>query len=112
MSGIHPASTEFSKEALAADPILYFFHYAHLPAALQSASAPFCGLASHIVATLPQNAERSVALRKLLEAKDAAVRSNVGPTTVASDMSEPEIGEARTIGNHDEDRDGPIPFEG
>lgn len=112
MSGIDPAPQAFSPAQIAADPILYFFHFAHLPDKLQKASRPFCGLAQHIVETLPRNAERSVALRKLLEAKDAAVRANVGPTKVASGMSEPEIGEARTIGNHDEDRDGPIPFQG
>lgn len=36
---------------------------------------PFCELAYTIVGSLPRNAERSVALRKLLEAKDAAVRA-------------------------------------
>jgi hypothetical protein len=35
----------------------------------------FCGLAEHVVETLPRNPERTVALRKLLEAKDAAVRA-------------------------------------
>jgi len=44
---------------------------------LQAASRPFCELAAHIIGTLPRNAERTVALRKLLEAKDAAVRANV-----------------------------------
>ena len=34
-------------------------------------------LARQLVEALPRNAERSVALRKLLEAKDAAVRANV-----------------------------------
>jgi hypothetical protein len=75
---IHPAPIEFTPEQLAADPILRYFHYAHLPAALQGASAPFCALAQHIVTNLPRNAERTVALRKLLEAKDAAVRARVG----------------------------------
>lgn len=75
---IHPAPIEFTAEQLTVDPILRFFHYAHLPPALQGASAPFCRLAFHIVTTLPRNAERSVALRKLLEAKDAGVRANVG----------------------------------
>lgn len=74
---IHPAPVEFSQQLIDADPILHFFHYTHLPASLQEASRPFCELASHIVSTLPRNAERSVALRKLLEAKDAAVRANV-----------------------------------
>jgi hypothetical protein len=78
MNGIHPAPANFTAEQISTDPILHFFHYAHLPAALQSASSPFCALASLLVTTLPRNAERTVALRKLLEAKDAAVRANVG----------------------------------
>ena len=77
MSEIHPAPIEFTPEAIAADPILHFFHYSHLPPGLQAASAPFCRLALHIIETLPRNAERTVALRKLLEAKDAAVRANI-----------------------------------
>ncbi len=75
---IHPAPAEFSEEQLATDPILRYFHYSHLPEKLQSASKPFCDLAQHLVDTVPRNAERTVALRKLLEAKDAGVRANVG----------------------------------
>lgn len=75
---IHPAPSEFSPDQLTVDPILRYFHYSHLPAKLQYASRPFCDLARMIVEDLPRNAERSVALRKLLEAKDAAVRANVG----------------------------------
>lgn len=74
---IHTASTEFTADQLATDTILRYFYYAHLPAFLQDASKPFCDLARHMVETLPRNAERTVALRKLLEAKDAAVRANV-----------------------------------
>lgn len=74
---IHPAHVEFSQQLLDVDPILRYFHYTHLPVKLQAASRPFCELAAHIVTTLPRNAERTVALRKLLEAKDAAVRANV-----------------------------------
>lgn len=76
-SEIHPAPIEFSTEQLSVDPILRYFHYAHLPPVLQAASEPFCRLAQHIVTTLPRNAERTVALRKLLEAKDAGVRAKV-----------------------------------
>lgn len=76
-NAIHPAPTEFSSDQLAVDPILRYFHYSHLPPFLQAASKPFCDLARHIVETLPNNAERTVALRKLLEAKDAGVRANV-----------------------------------
>ena len=57
--------------------ILQFFAYAHLPAHLQVVSQPFGDLAQHLVDTLPRNPERTVALRKLLEAKDAAVRALV-----------------------------------
>lgn len=57
------------------DPMLQFFAYEHLPVAMQAASRPFCELAHHIVVTMPRNPERTVALRKLLEGKDAAVRS-------------------------------------
>lgn len=55
--------------------LLQFFTYSHLPAHLQDVSRPFCDLANTIVETLPRNPERTVALRKLLEAKDCAVRA-------------------------------------
>lgn len=74
---IHPSPAEFSAEQLSTDPILRYFHYAHLPPALQARSKPFCDLARQIVETTPRNAERTVALRKLLEAKDAGVRAHV-----------------------------------
>ena len=76
-SEIHPAPEAFTDEQLAADPILRFFHFAHLPPQLQVVSVKFFELACSLVALLPRNAERTVALRKLLEAKDAAVRANV-----------------------------------
>ncbi len=60
-----------------ADKMLQFFHYAHLPEKLQLVSKPFCELAKSVVETLPSNPERTVALRKLLEAKDAAVRASI-----------------------------------
>lgn len=69
--------------------IIQFFAYEHLPPHLQAVSKPFCELARILVADgempsgtpvqfpLPRNPERTVALRKLLEAKDAAVRALV-----------------------------------
>lgn len=57
------------------DRLLQYFKYDHLPDHLQAVSRPFCELADHVVATLPSNPERTVALRKLLEAKDCAVRA-------------------------------------
>lgn len=66
------------------DRLLQFFEYTHLPIALQAASKPFCDLAFNVVRDYPQNPERTVCLRKLLEAKDAAVRTLLykddGPT--------------------------------
>ena len=57
------------------DPILQFFTYAHLRNDLQAVSKSFHELAYYMVKTLPRNAERSAGLRKLLEAKDCAVRA-------------------------------------
>lgn len=57
------------------DNLLQFFSYQHLPLHLQNVSKPFSDLADFIVNILPRNAERTVALRKLLEAKDCAVRA-------------------------------------
>lgn len=57
--------------------LLQFFAYEHLPERLQLVSKPFGQLAETIVAVLPRNPERTTALRKLLEAKDCAVRALV-----------------------------------
>jgi hypothetical protein len=113
-AGIHPAPTEFTDAQIAVDPILHFFHYAHLPEKLRATSRLFFILASTLVTSLPRNAERTVALRKLLEAKDAAVRANLpAPTFGQKSLPiEPELGEPREVGGHDEDRDGPIDFKG
>lgn len=58
-------------------PILKYFRYEHLRPELQTISKPFCLLAEQIATRLsPDNgAETTVALRKLLESKDAAVRA-------------------------------------
>lgn len=77
MTNIHPKPSEFTEDEVKLDNILRFFHYAHLPQALQDRSKPFCDLARHIIDTTDRNPERTVALRKLLEAKDAAVRAGV-----------------------------------
>jgi hypothetical protein len=56
--------------------IMQFFAYEHLPQHLQEISKPFSDLA-HLVAAGPQNAEATVCLRKLVEAKDCAVRAHL-----------------------------------
>jgi hypothetical protein len=60
----------------AAEHILQFFNYAHLPAHLAQVSSWFAEVGNQIM-TLPRNPERTVALRKLLESKDAAVRARL-----------------------------------
>ena len=56
-------------------PLLRFFEYRHLPEKLQEVSRPFGELAQHLDQTLPAGPETTTALRKLLEAKDCAVRA-------------------------------------
>ncbi len=110
-TGIHPAPVEFSPSQIAADPLLHFFHFAHLPPVLQRTSRSFFELARFIVDTIPRNAERTVALRKLLEAKDCAVRANL-PAPKMRDRSDdgPRVGEAREVGGNDVDS-GAVPFD-
>jgi hypothetical protein len=59
------------------EPMLRWFDYKHLPDDLQVVSRSFTHLAEQIVGGLPRSPERTVALRKLLESKDAAVRCAV-----------------------------------
>lgn len=56
-------------------PILRYFDFDHLPGHLRVVSSPFYELAHGLVGVLPPGPELSVALRKLLESKDAAVRA-------------------------------------
>lgn len=58
----------------AIEHVLQFFKFSHLTLELQAVAYPFHELA-YRVARGAQNAETTVALRKLLEAKDAAVRA-------------------------------------
>lgn len=55
--------------------IMQFFAFDHLAAPLQDVSRPFALLAEDIIENIPRNPERTVGLRKLLEAKDATVRA-------------------------------------
>jgi hypothetical protein len=57
-------------------PIRRYFSYDHLrEGPLRETSRHFHTLAALVDGTLPDGAEKSTALRKLLEAKDAAVRA-------------------------------------
>lgn len=54
--------------------VLQFFAFEHLPEHLQEVSKPFHDLAHETAGRVPHGPELTVALRKLLESKDAAVR--------------------------------------
>lgn len=61
------------------DRMLKWFDYAHLPERLQDVSARFHSVAEYISYSIEPGPERTAALRKLLEAKDAAVRAALHP---------------------------------
>ncbi len=54
-----------------------FFDHQHLPADLQEIAEPISNLAIHLDHSLPDSAEKSAGLRKLLEAKDCFVRAKL-----------------------------------
>ena len=57
--------------------LMQFFSYKHLPEHLQETSKKFHDLAVWITENAPQNPEQTTALRKVLEAKDCAVRAHI-----------------------------------
>lgn len=59
--------------------MLKWFSFDHLPVDLQGVSSKFWDAACSITAMVEPGPERTVALRKLLEAKDAAVRAAAYP---------------------------------
>lgn len=61
------------------DRMLKWFACNHLPENLQRISEKFAILAEFICSDIQEGPERTVAMRKLLEAKDAAVRATVHP---------------------------------
>lgn len=56
---------------------IQFFSYEHLPEQLQKVSKPLYELAHLMEEMLPDGAEKSAGMRKLLEAKDCFVRANI-----------------------------------
>lgn len=60
------------------EPLLQFFEDGYLRRFSQpeiDVAEPFSVLARDIAETVPRNAERTLALRKLIEARDAAMRA-------------------------------------
>jgi len=74
MAGIKPSLDHIHPSIRHFVPL---FEYGHLPERLQAISKPFCDLALDIIADYPSNPETTVCLRKLLEAKDCAVRAKL-----------------------------------
>jgi len=79
-------------------PIMRFFEYSHLPEKLQAVSSPIATVASVMENSLPDCAEKSAGLRKLLEAKDCFIRAAL-PTPQTGYMgdtngpgTDPEVG--------------------
>lgn len=64
-------------DAAAAEPMLQFFAYADREPAVQALGFAFSEIAARIVETVPRSPERTVCLRKLLEAKDCAFRAQL-----------------------------------
>jgi hypothetical protein len=67
--------------------MLKWFSYAHLPEDLRETSSIFYEAATAVCVRLKPGPERTVALRKLLEAKDAAVRQAIEDRS--TDIAEP-----------------------
>ncbi len=66
---------------------LRWFVYGHLPEGkLRDTSRMFSQLAESIYAKVPACPERSVSLRKLLEAKDCAVRAVLEPPMIEKEV--------------------------
>lgn len=65
------------------DPMLQFFVYSNLRTDLQDIAKPFGDLAQWIIDTIPNNAERALSMRKLLETRDCILRAKLykDPTT-------------------------------
>lgn len=59
--------------------MMKWFEYEHLPDHLKVVSVKFYELACSLCELVASGPERTVALRKLLEAKDAAVRAKLNP---------------------------------
>ena len=63
----------------APEPMMKWFIAEHPMKELQPVCDIFCDAATRIVGTIDPGVERTVALRKLVEAKDAAIRAFICP---------------------------------
>lgn len=77
---VHPAT----------EAILRHFTYDHLPPDLRVVSKQFADIAYAMASSLPSNPETTVCLRKLIEAKDAAVRAAIVGRDGERDGADPQ----------------------
>lgn len=70
---------ELGVEPVVEERMMKWFEFGHLPEHLQAVSSKFYDAACSVCALVDPGPERTVALRKLLEAKDAAVRAKINP---------------------------------
>ncbi|MEY4428614.1 MAG: Erwinia phage vB EamM Alexandra [Pseudomonadota bacterium] len=68
------------KRSVGPSEILRYFNCGHLPEYLQEIAEPFFMTAEFLDQELPGGAEKATALRKLLEAKDCAIRAALDAT--------------------------------
>jgi hypothetical protein len=66
---------ETSQSLNATNRMMQYFKYDHLPERLKPVSQACCELAQKMAESLPEGAEKTAGLRKLLEAKDCFVRT-------------------------------------
>lgn len=59
------------------EQMMKHFEYEHLPTSLQAISSIFYFTAKQVIERIPAGPERTVCLRKLLEAKDCGVRASL-----------------------------------
>jgi hypothetical protein len=70
--------------------LLRYFAFDHLPRPLKEISGACASLAHDMEATLPDGPEKTMGLRKLLEAKDCFVRSALPPAPAYPLIPKPE----------------------
>lgn len=80
--------------------LLRWFDYRHLPADLGVVSMQFHHLAHELVDRLPDSPELTVALRKLLEGKDAAVRAALPPPGERTELQRPAVVQQMAQSSH------------
>ena len=72
-----PYLVKFRKRKIVPSTVIQYFSYKHLSGKLYEVSKMVAELAELMEAKLPDGAEKSAGMRKLLEAKDCFVRASL-----------------------------------